>query len=369
MIENVSYCKKCVMHTGIKEVVLDKNGICNFCHWDEQLNHEHPINKVSLDRLLNKIRERGRGREYDVVIGLSGGTDSSYLLKKMVENKIRCLAVHVDNNWNTKTAIENMDAITSELGVDFHIRRLDKKMYNMLIKSFLLASVADVDAPLDIAIVAVPYQIAEKYDIPTIIDGHCFRTEGTAPLSWSYMDGKYIESVNSQFMKADLSKYPNLLLRDWLRWLSIPRYRPLYYIDYVKAEARKELNKIGWVDYGGHHCEHRFTIFVGAYIWAKKFNYDLRYVAQSAMIRNHQMTREEVLRNLKTPQVCPQDIIDDVKKNLGFTDEEFDTMMKLSPKNHFDYEYYDFANMKQIFDEYRDLLPRTFIDKYVDKTI
>jgi len=362
-------CKKCILYDGIKGIVIGADGLCNYCHWDKEMNKDYPIDAVSFDRLIDTIKNKGKGHLYDVVIGLSGGCDSSYLLKMMVESGVRCLGIHFDNNWNTDIAKENMDVLTNCFGVDLHIRHVGKEMYDGLCKSFLLASTPDADIPNDIALAVVAYQEAEVNDIPTILDGHSFRTEGTCPVGWTYMDGKYIDSVNKRFLNIDISTYPNMLLRDWLRWISIPRLRPLYYIDYNKEKAKNELSEIGWNDYGGHHRENRYTMFVGSYLWKNKFHQDLRYVALSAQIRNKHITRVKALEVLKEPVFCPMELLFEVRKRLNFTCDAFECMMKSPVKTHEDYDTYDFSKLGQIFDEYRDVLPKTFIDKYVDKKV
>jgi hypothetical protein len=365
----MKYCKKCVLHDGIKGVIIGNDGICNYCSWDMVMNKDYPISSSIFNKQVDHIRKLGKGRRYDAVIGLSGGTDSSYLLKLMVDSGVRCLGVHFDNNWNTRIAWENMVCLTDMFGVDFRVRHVDPDMYDSLCKSFLYASTPDADIPNDIALASVLYQEAEAEDIPFILDGHSFRTEGTCPTGWTYMDGLYIKSVNKQFLNVDLSGFPNMLLRDWLRWLPIQRPRLLYYVDYVKPKAKEVLKKLGWSDYGGHHMENRYTVFIGTYLWGRKFGQDLRYVSLSAMIRNGHIGRDEALRVLKEPLVCPEYIVSEVKSRLGFSDDEFDAVMNLPVRDHCCYETYDFSRLGQVFGEFRDVLPKTFLDKYVDRKV
>jgi len=362
-------CNHCILHDGIKGVKINDVGTCNYCEWDRVMNKRYPISDKLFKEQMQEIKEKGKNNRYDAVIGISGGCDSSYLLKKMVENDVRCLAVHWDNNWNTDTAISNMDNITNHLKVDLKIRRIPRRIYDNLCKSFLLASTPDADIPNDIALATVLYQEAKQENIKSIINGHSFRTEGTCPTGWTYMDGKYIESVNKGFLKTDLTKFPNMTLMNWLNWLDIKRYRPLYYLDYRKPQAKKELEKIGWIDYGGHHAENMYTKFVGGYLWYLKFNQDLRYVSLSAQIRNDHITKTQAKEQMKkqTFSVSDEnDILPMIKTRLFFSDQEFDDMMNSKVKSYKDYETYDFRKYRELFIEYKDNLPQTFIDKYIE---
>lgn len=365
-------CSICILNDGIKGVKINDLGVCNFCDWDRKMNVLYPICDHKYVKMLDEIKTNGKDSRYDAVIGISGGLDSSYLLKQMVDNGVRCLAVHWDNNWNTSIARDNIFNITDNLGVDLRIRHINPGVMNNLNKSFLLASVPDADIPNDIALATVLYEEAEREDIGFIINGHSFRTEGTCPNGWTYMDGKYIESVNDAFLKTDLSSFPNMNLKRWLNWLCIRRVRPLYHLDYRKPSAKDELKDIGWVDYGGHHAENLYTKFVGGYLWKYKFNQDLRWVSFSAMVRNGHIDRDLAFREIREPSICQEDeefLVGLVKKRLGFTSDEFNNMMSFPVKCHLEYETYDFSRLKQLFVEFKDFLPKTFIDKYVEGVV
>jgi len=358
-------CKKCVMSDDIEGVKIDSDGLCNYCKWDEKMNKNYPISEIRLDEMVQHIKKEGEGKKYDAVIGVSGGCDSSILLKHMVDRDVRCLAVHWDNNWNTDIAWKNIVTLTKRYGVDLKVRHISRNIYDSLCISFLMASVPDADIPNDIALATVLYEEAEQHNISVILNGHSFRTEGTCPNSWTYMDGKYIQSVNNEFLKTDLSTFPNMTINRWLKWLHIQRLRPLYFMDYIKTEAKKELKEVGWVDYGEQHAENWYTKFVG-YLWKHKFRQDLRYVTLSAQIRNGHMTRDEAFRILEQPVVCDESLIEKVKYRFTMTDDEFDDMMDQPVKSHKDYETYDFSKLKQVFEEFKDNLPQTFIDKYIN---
>jgi len=366
-------CSRCLLDSTIPGITFDNKGECNYCKIHDRLEKEYSLTqgKNKLDKLINKMKARKKGR-YDCVIGISGGCDSSYLLHKATQWGLRPLAVHFDNNWNTPVAESNMEKMVKALNVDFLRIGVDREEYDDICRSFLLASTPDVDVPNDIAIATVAYIAADKMDVPWMISGHSFRTEGTSPLGWSYMDGKYIDSVHSMFGRTKMKTFPNLWMSKWLRWIiikRIKRIRPLWFIDYKKEEVKKFLNETyGWEWYGGHHLENRYTAFCAAYYQPKKFGIDLRYVEHSALIRSGQMTRGEGLEKLeKTPEI-DEAIIKEVKTRLNFSDEAFEQVMERPRKTHHDYETYHptFRRWKWFFwlTSKLDLIPKTFYIKY-----
>ena len=371
----VKICSRCIHDENTPGISFDSEGVCNYCRMHEQLEAEYPVGaegQKKLSKIAEKIKRKGGNRRYDCVVGVSGGCDSSYLLYKTKELGLRPLAVHFDNNWNTLLAEENLRKIVKKLNVDFISVGVDDEEYNDIYRSFLKASVQEIDAPSDIALTTVLYLAADAFGVKYILNGHSFRTEGITPIGWIYVDGKYIQSIQKQFGSYELKTYPNLWLSKWLKWLiikRIKRVRPLYYIDYQKEETKKFLKKeFGWEWYGGHHMENKFTCFNGNYYLPIKYNVDLRFVEFSALIRSGQMTREEALRKIQEPPPFDYDIIQEVKKRLGFTDEEFDEIMSLPQKTYRDYKTY-----KQTFERFRwffwlmykfDLVPKSFYMKY-----
>ena len=366
-------CSRCLLDSSIPGITFDDKGECNFCEIHDQLEKEYSLTqgRTKLDKIIGKMKA-GRNGRYDCVVGVSGGCDSSYLLHKLKEWGLRPLAVHFDNNWNTRIAKDNMDKMINSLNIDFLKIGVDKEEYDDICRAFLLASTPHVDIPNDIALATVAYIAADKMDVPWIINGHSFRTEGTSPLGWSYMDAKYIESIHALFGRTELNTFPNLWMSKWLRWIivkRIKRIRPLWFIDYQKEEAKKLLNEIyGWEWYGGHHLENRYTIFCTNYLQPKKFDIDLRYIEYSALIRSGQMNRQEGLTKLeKTPEI-DEDIIREVKTRLRFSDEEFERVMAQPHKTHYDYDTYQptFRRWKWFFwlTSKLDLIPKTFYIKY-----
>ena len=348
-------CSRCLYDESVPNISFDENRICNYCHTHDQLNQEYPTGeegKKNLEAIAEKIRKEGRGKPYDVIVGVSGGADSSYLVYLTKQLGLRPLAVHFDNTWNSTVAVENIHDVLKILDVDLYTYVVDNKEYDDIYRSFLKAGVPDVEAPTDIGLAAVLNIAAEKYGIKYIFEGHSFRTEGIAPLGWIYMDGKYIQSVQKQYGTVPLKTYPNMLMPNFIKWtalLQIKKIRPLYYIDYVKKDAMAMLTQeLGWEWYGGHHLENRFTAFWHTYFMPKRYGIDTRLLGHAALVRSGQITRTEGLEMLNKPQEYDPELFEMVKKRLGFSDEEFDQIMNLPRRT-----YRDFKTYKQAFEQMR----------------
>ena len=348
-------CSRCLYDETVPNISFDENGVCNYCHIHDQLNQEYPTGeegKRRLNAIADKIRKDGRGKTYDVIVGVSGGADSSYLVYLAKELGLRPLGVHFDNTWDSTVAVENIHDVLKKLDVDLYTYVVDNKEYDDIYRSFLKAGVPDVEAPTDIGLAAVLNMAAEKYGIKYIFEGHSFRTEGVAPLGWIYMDGKYIQSVQKQYGTMPLKTYPNMLMPSFIKWtaiLQLKKIRPLYYVDYVKKDVMAMLTQeLGWEWYGGHHLENRFTAFWHTYFMPKRYGIDTRLLGHSALVRSGQITREQGLEMLSVPQEYDPEMLEMVKKRLGFSDEEFEQIMNLPRRT-----YRDFKTYKQTFESMR----------------
>lgn len=340
----------------------------------DEMEKQYPIGaegEARLKQIASEVKKAGRKSNYDCVIGVSGGCDSSFLLYKAKQLGLRVLAAHFDNTWNSRIAVENIHRMLNKLGYDLYTYVMDNDEWSDLALSFLKASVPEIDALTDIALVTTLYLAAKQHNVKYIFDAHSFRTEGFTPFGWIYFDGKYIADIHQKFGKMKMNKFPNLWLSRWIRWLlsGIKRIRPLYYVDYKKEKTKEFLQKeFGWQWYGGHHMENRYCIFNGNYILPRKFNMDLRYVEFSALVRSGNMKREDALKELENPLVCEEEIINEVKKRLNLTDEKFDRLMKLPKKSFRDYKTYlaTFKKLRPFFWlMYKmDRVPKTFYIKY-----
>jgi len=344
-------CSRCVCDTTIPGIEFDEHSICNFCHEYDERNSTYPAGNKGekhLELILRKIRESGRGKEYDCVIGVSGGTDSTYCLYLAKKWNLRPLAVHFDNGWNSETAVSNIKKALTKLDIDLDTWVADWEEFKDLQIAFLKASVPDADIPTDIAIQSVLYKKATQEGIKYILNGSNFRTEGNQPPAWGYGDGKYILSVYKQYGKqVHLNNYPNRLLTDilWCNFIKkIRLVKPLYYVDYRKTEAMRILNEeLGWQYYGGHHYENLYTRFVHGYYLPKKFGIDKRKIEYSALIRSQQMHRDIAKQKLQKLPYEKATIDEDLKyiqRKLDFTQEEFEGIMSAKPKMFIDYKTY-----------------------------
>jgi N-acetyl sugar amidotransferase len=344
-------CRKCICDTTIPGIEFDNSGVCNYCHEFEERNNNYPLNDEGEKRLQSIVRnviERGKGNEYDCVIGASGGTDSTYCLYLAKQWGLRPLAVHFDNGWNSNIAVSNIKRATDKLGIDLYTHVTEWEEFKDLQVAFLKAAVPDADAPTDMAYLSVLYDVARKESVKHLISGSNFRTEGNQPPAWGYADGKYMIDVYKKFGKtARIQHTPNHTLFDLMYFhfiKGLKLFKPLYYIDYKKSDAMKILEKeLGWKYYGGHHHENIYTRFIHGYYLPTKFGIDKRRIEYSALIRSHQMTRDDALENIKTPPYDKDMILDDigyVKSKLELSDDEYNAIMASENKRFIDYKTY-----------------------------
>jgi N-acetyl sugar amidotransferase len=339
------------MDTTATEITFDDKGVCNFCHqYDNVTTKDLYVDKGGEERLNNliaKIKEDGKNRQYDCLIGISGGVDSSYvayLVKKVYG--LRALAMHLDNGWNSELAVANVEHIVKKLDIDLSTYVLDWKEFKDIQTSFLKASVSNVEIPTDHAIWALLIKTAAKHKIPYIIAGNNVVTESIMPESWLYgsKDSKFIKSIHKQFGKVKLKTYPSLSTFDYIDYLLVRgiRWVPiLNYINFVKSDAKQLLiDELGWRDYGGKHYESIFTRFFHSNYLPLKFGYDLRKSYLSALVCSGQISREEALEDISKPPASQELLEQDrdyVIKKLGLTEDEFESIIKAPNKTFADY--------------------------------
>ena len=342
-------CNHCVMDETAKEITFNKDGICNFCkeYEEKKLNMYHGEEKRQrLSQLIEKIRKDKKGK-YDLILGVSGGVDSTYLAYKLKELGLKILAVHVDNGWNTELSVKNVKRICEKLDIPLYTYCLDWEEFKDLQLSFLKASVPDLEIPTDHAIVAVLYKVAEENNVKYIARGRNFVTEAILPESWSqgHSDWKYIKGIQNIFGTKELKKFPHFdLFKGGKLLLKYKRIAPLDYMDYNREDAKKVLiEKLGWEDYGGKHLESIYTRFVQGYILPFKFGFDKREAHLSTEINAGTMTREKALEILNKPSYNEKLMKEDREKiieKLGINQEQFNQYMSLPNKSIDDYPSY-----------------------------
>ena len=303
--------------------------------------------KKEFGRLAEKIKMEGQGKEYDCVIGLSGGVDSSYLAYVLVKTYgLKPLAVHLDNGWNSKLAVKNIHNIVSSLDIDLLTHVINWEEFRDMQIAYFKASVLDIEAITDHAISAILYSTADKNDIKYILMGTNRATERILPKSWAFNKNDLINlrSIHKKYGKIKLKTFPQMGFSRLMYYRSVKKIRnvgPLDYLSYNKDEAKNEIQKnLKWEDYGAKHHESVFTRFYQGYILPKKFGIDKRRAHLSSLINCGQMKREEALEELKKPayplEMQNEDYLYVIKK-LGFSKEDFERIMESPVRSHFDF--------------------------------
>lgn len=345
-----SSCVRCLYNSGnFPGLSFDRNGVCSSCQeYQRQRDFrlESRLGYQKLGDLLWNFSRKSSNSDFDCIVGVSGGVDSSYLLKLAHSFGLRILAVHFDNGWNSDLSVTNIDALTDALNVQLETFVVDWEEFRSLQIAFLNASTPDVEVCTDHAIQAVLLQTAKKFGIKLILSGMNFQTESpTAPKHWTYgqLDWKYINSVNELFGKLTLKKYPHFTIRELLtRGLinGVKIVSPLNYIDYSKKLAESEITKLGWVAYSGKHHESTFTkYFQGSFLPAK-FSIDKRIAHLSDLIRCGEISRDEAINILSQPPIAQREaekLENYVLKKLEIDPSTFETIMKLPIRSYSDY--------------------------------
>lgn len=369
-------CSRCIYDSETPGIKFEEDGVCNYCKQIDSLEEQYkpgrPEGIATFEKILSEIKNAGKGKEYDCVIGVSGGTDSSYLLLKSKEWGLRPLAVHYDNTWNSAIAAENIRKVTGKLNIDLYTYVIDNKEADDIFNSFLLAGVAEFDASTDLAFAQIMRVAAAKYGIKYIFEGHSFKAEGVSPMGKNYFDGKYIADIHKKYGKIKMKTYPNMTFFQFLKWAIIYKQkfiRPLWYIDYNKADARKILEETtGWEYYGGHHLDNRSASFLHKIYNPQRFGLDNRNWSLAAEVRSNLITREDALEIYHTPLEEDTDLLEYAKKRMGLTDEEYDLIMKAEKRTFRDFKTYKkrFERLRPLFKilAKANLVPMSFYLKY-----
>lgn len=346
-------CSRCVMDTTDSKITFDAQGVCDHCrnfdkkikpYWKPQENRYDELEKIAA-----KIRKEGKGKDYDCILGLSGGADSSYLayIAKEIMH-LRPLIFVVDTGWNLNVAVENIEKIVKGLNLDMYTHVVNWKEMSDLQLSFFKASISSCDNPQDHAIFAAMYNYATKHHIKYILTGSNNSTEFIRPpVEWIYMnDVVLLKDINRRFGKRQLKDYPlcGILKYKILYkyFYGMTRIYPLDYVVYDKDAAQEFLHeKYGWTKYENKHYENVFTRFFEGYYLPHKFGYDTRKNVLSNQILAGTMTRECALEILEKPPYDPEQMELDkeyVAKKLGITAKEFDEIIALPNKTPADYK-------------------------------
>lgn len=342
------------MDTTDSKITFDENGVCDHCntYYKDILPNWHTDERgeKALQETIDKIKQEGKGKDFDCIMGMSGGIDSSYLLYVMVEKfGLRPLVFHVDAGWNSQIAVNNIEKLIDGLGLDLYTDVINWEEIKDLQLSFFKSGVPHVDVPQDHAFFATMYKFASKHNIKYILTGGNYSTECVRnPLEWMYYqsDSIQLKDIHKQFGSRPLKSYPvtNILWHKvYLPYFKgIKLIRPLDFVPYDKEAAMQLLmDKFGYQKYPQKHFESRFTRFYESYWLPERFGYDTRKVQYSSLILTGQMSREEALEKLKSPAYDPETIAQDfefVANKLGISVEELQSYMDAPKKTYKDYK-------------------------------
>ena len=370
------------MDTTARGISFNAAGTCNFCDLHDRFEKSFPLGQAghrTVQRLADDMRKAGRGLRYDCVLGVSGGRDSTYTLWYCVTQlKLRPLAVHFNDGFGNPVAGENMLRMCQRLGVELRTITSDWRESKDLKIAFLKASVPDMEEGTDLGIATALYGVAAKEGLQHLVIGQSFRTEGIAPLSWNYLDGKYLRAVHKQFGSVPLRPWQpndpgfNLGIKEMMYYAFVRRIKPvtlLYHLDYVRSEVDKLLvRELGWTNPGAHYFDDLYQSVI-YYLNRVKFNIDRRLFNYSALVRSGQMSREVAMDRIsRINSIEDETVIALCIKRLGLTRAQFEEIVATPPKS-----FHDYPNSYHFLRLFRwpikimsrlNLIPESAYDKY-----
>lgn len=355
--KNYQVCSRCVMDTSDPQISFDSEGACNHCKLFDNVTskqwYPNEEGRLLLEKIITRIKKDGENKEYDCIIGLSGGIDSSYLAIIMKDMGLRPLVVHVDAGWNSELAVYNIEQVVKHCNYDLHTHVMDWEEIRDLQLAYLKAGVANQDVPQDHAFFASLYHFAVKNGIKYIINGGNIATEGVGiPQTWHHaaMDAINLKAIHEKWGERKLKQYKTISIFHLYFYYPLiyemKTIRPLNYMQYNKQSALEYLKKqIGYKEYGYKHNESVFTKFFQNYYLPVKFGYDKRRPHLSSMILSGQITRKQALEELSKPQYDPDELKKDfsyIAKKLRITEENLRSLID-SPNQSYDgYQNWDF---------------------------
>ena len=369
VMQKYQICSRCVMDNVADDTItFDKNGICNYCSSAlERLPFYYfPDGKKKITQLVNSLKQQGKGKKYDCMMGLSGGLDSSYLAYLGAAKwGLRILGIHVDDGFNTPLAEQNISSLCHRCGIELHVIKPDQKQFCDLTRAFILAGVPNIAIPQDNFLTAVLYQQASKYKINHFLSGANFALESILQRGNTHnaMDTTHIHAIHKRFGKQSIESFP--LVGIWNKYLlqkylhGIKTHRPLNYINYNLKTALKELYDFsGYTYYEAKHCESDLTKFMQWYYLPEKFGIDKRKSHFSSLIVTNQMSREEALMSLQhmmyTDEIREKDL-KRIAEKLSFSFDELCDILKKSSHAHTDYPYSLLVNFASLARRFRKI--------------
>lgn len=346
-------CKRCIMDTSDPTIRFNSNGICNYCTSALKLISKDGYKGQKSDEefaiIINTIKEKQKSKEYDCVIGVSGGVDSAYLLHLAHKEGLRILAVHVDAGWNSNTAVSNIHKLCNKMNIDLKTIVIDWSVFKELQRAYMFSGLPNLDVPQDHVFFTALYQFAEKYGIKYVLTGSNVATESIMPAYLVY-DASDFTSLKDVYKKnrrvcVSLQKYPHMTyIKKKYYYKHLQIIRLLNYVDYSKTKAINVLiNEYEWEYYGGKHWESRFTKFVQTVYLQKKFGFNKSRAHLSNLIVNHEISRDEALKLLKKedldyPKEEREEDRDYILKKMDISRDEWEKILNLPNKTEDDYK-------------------------------
>lgn len=335
----IQVCVNCVMDSTDPTIIFDEKGMCDYCHnyYDNILPNWHTDERgrTEIMKVVNKIKEDGKNKDYDCMIGISGGLDSSYLAHVAVkEFGLRPLFFHVDAGWNSDISTSNIQKLMDGLGVDLYTEVVNWEEMKDLQRSFIKSQVPDIDTPQDLVFFSSLYNYAAKHGHKYIITGGNYSTECVRePLAWGayyQTDMKYVNDIHNKFGERKFETFPRCdIFKYKIQYRLINGVRvvkPLDSVPFIKKEAEQLLKDLyGWQGYQHKHHESRFTRFYESFWLPRKFGYDKRKNHLSSLILTGQADRDQVLDRISRPELPEEELMKEfeyVAKKLDFTTEE-----------------------------------------------
>lgn len=347
-------CTRCVLDTTTSTITFDAMGVCNYCHGYDETARKTVLRpkeerEAELKNIVKQIKTAGEGNEYDCIVGISGGLDSSYMAVLVKELGLRPLLVHFDNGWDSELAVKNIENLVTKLNYNLNTYVIDWEEFKDLQIAYFKASVIDIEVPTDQLIFAVLFKIARENNIKYILEGYNFRTEYGIPGDWNF-DKKFdltnLRNIHNKFGKIKLKKFPTISENDLLLFDQIYHIRTVSLINLVDydwhAVKKMLIEKFDYTPYQYKHYESIFTRFYQGYILPKKFKIDKRLAHLSTLIRSGYISREYALKELENPPYPLEQQAEDkayVIKKWDMPEKEFEEIMNKPVVSHDVYGY------------------------------
>lgn len=310
-------CTRTIMDTSDPHIVFNEKGesgyYTNFKETIEPAWHTGEQGYNELMKIAEKIKKTSRNKDFDCIIGLSGGLDSSYAAYVAKEVMgIRPLIFHVDAGWNTDKAVGNIEKLIHGLNLDLYTEVINWEEMKDLQVAFLKSQISDQDLPQDYAFFSALYKFAREHKINYVLTGSNYSTECCRePEEWGGFPGidtTLVKDIHGKFGTRPLKTFPLvdiLTYKIYYKYaLGMEVFKPLNLVPYIKNDAEKLLQeKYGWEPFQHKHHESRFTRFYEDYWLPRKFGYEKRRAHFSSLILTGQMTREEALDRISRPEL------------------------------------------------------------------